>query len=227
MPLHTLKRIIIKNLLNMKKTTKIILALVMVIACASTASAQFRFGIKAGINVNELHLNQKTFDKDNGCGFTGGVMVEFTVPVIGIGIDGSVMYTYMNNSIDIPASSGDLISSIKSEAETNVGKNFIEIPINLKYKLTIPAVEKLIKPYIFTGPTFAFKLDKNTLDSFKTKTCQTAWNVGLGVELLNHLQIGASYGFGMNNVADKVFGVDAEKLKVKNNYWTVTAAYLF
>ena len=86
-------------------------------------------------------------------------------------------------------------------------------------------IEKIIKPYVFTGPTFAFKLDKDTFKDMKTKTCQVAWNVGLGVELINHLQVGASYGFGMNNIAKN--WLDAKNLKVKNNYWTVTAAWLF
>lgn len=211
----------------MKKSTKLMVALALIVAFTASASAQFRFGVKAGLNVNKLHLNEKTFDKDNGCGFTGGVMVEFTVPVIGVGIDGSVMYTYMNNTVDLPVSAGDFGTGVKNDLESTVGKHFIEIPINLKYKLTLPVIERILKPYVFTGPTFAFKLDKNTTEAFKTKTCQMAWNVGLGIELLNHLQVGASYGFGMNNIADKYLGIDAQNLKVKNNYWTITAAYLF
>jgi hypothetical protein len=56
-----------------------------------------------------------------------------------------------------------------------------------------------------------------------------AWNVGLGVELFSHLQVGASYGFGINNVINKyeVLGINAEPIKANNNYWTISAAYLF
>lgn len=203
----------------MKKFTKALLVCLMAILCIGSASAQFKFGIKAGVNVNKMSLNEKVFSADNGSGFTGGLMAEFTVPVIGIAVDASVMYTRMNSSVTE--------TGLTDDTKEQIGKNFIEIPINLKYKLTLPVVSSFLKPYIFTGPSFAFKLDKNTLDSFKTKRCQTAWNVGLGLELVNHVQVGASYGFGFNqNIAAKL-GTTPVEVKAKNNYWTITAAYLF
>lgn len=208
----------------MKKSTKALLVCLMSILCVGSASAQFKFGIKAGVNVNKMSLNDKVFSADNGCGFTGGLMAEFTVPVIGIALDASVMYTRMNSSI----TENDITTPLTDDSKDKIGKNFIEIPINLKYKLTLPVVSSFLKPYIFTGPSFAFKLDKNTWDAFKTKSCQTAWNVGLGLELVNHVQVGASYGFGFNQkVADKLLGTTPVEVKAKNNYWTITAAYLF
>ena len=202
------------------------LCIVVIVACVGigTAESKIRFGIKAGVNVNNLHLNDpaKMFDPDNGVGWTAGVMSEFQLPLIGLGIDLSLMYSRMNTTIDeIVNGAPGIVDNV------NVGKNFIEIPLNLRYKISIPMVGNIIAPYIFTGPAFAFKLDKNTLEYFKSKTCQVAWNVGLGLELVKHLQIGASYGFGLNNVANFTGFANAETLKVKNNYWTITAAYLF
>ncbi|MDE7109718.1 MAG: hypothetical protein K2O49_07125, partial [Muribaculaceae bacterium] len=86
-----------------------------------------------------------------------------------------------------------------------------------------------LAPYIYTGPAFAFKLGKSTWDDIKSKTCQTAWNIGIGVELINHLQIQGSYGFGMNNIVKFVDtdAINPVEVKAKNNYWTVTAAWLF
>lgn len=206
----------------MKRILKVLMVVILATVCAGTASAEFRFGIKAGLNVNKLSLSgtdwKDTFKADNGCGFTGGVMAEFTVPIIGIGADVAVMYTRMNSD-----ASNDYVELMKSS-----NNNFLEIPLNIKYKLTLPVVSKFLKPYVFTGPSFAFKLDKNTIDALKTKTCQTAWNIGLGLEFVNHVQVGASYGFGINNIAKWTNAVNAvDNVKVKNNYWTVTAAYLF
>lgn len=210
----------------MKSMKRIAATLTALVLCVSMANAGIRFGIKAGLNVNELHLNQKTFDASNRAGFTVGAMTEIVIPVIGLGFDASLMYTRMNSELDRETVSVfDNASSVTTYNKENVGKNFIEIPINLKYKFNIPAVASLVKPYVFTGPSFAFKLDGNTVKAFKTKTCQVAWNVGIGVELINHLQIGGSYGFGVNNIAKN--WVDAKGIKVKNNYWTVTAAWLF
>ena len=198
----------------------IIVAMMAVFACGQ-ANAEFRFGIKAGLNVNKLHLSdyKANLNSDNQCGFTAGVMTEFTVPVVGIGFDLSFMYTHMNNEIKEGINEGA------------VGKNFLEIPLNLKYKFNIPVINSIIRPMVYTGPTMALKLDKSTFEGISTKTVQMGWNLGLGLELFKHLQVSGGYTFGMNNVAKKIPVLDNNlnigDIKVKNNYWTITAAYLF
>ena len=197
----------------------IIVAMMAVFACGQ-ANAEFRFGIKPGLNVNKLHLSdyKANLNSDNQCGFTAGVMTEFTVPVVGIGFDLSLMYTHMNNEIKEGINEGA------------VGKNFLEIPLNLKYKFNIPVINSIIRPMVYTGPTMALKLDKSTFEGISTKTVQMGWNLGLGLELFKHLQVSGGYTFGINNVAKKIPGVNNMNIgdiKVKNNYWTITAAYLF
>lgn len=210
----------------MKIFKKFALILGALLVFAASANAKpVSFGIKAGLNVNHLSFN-KDFKEDlisrsNSAGWEAGVMAEFTVPIIGIGADISLMYARMNNSTQAYTNEGNIFSG------EEVGKNFIMLPINIKYKFNLPVVSNYIVPYIFTGPDFAFRLDKNIINNMKTKTCQVAWNVGLGIELIRHLQIGASYGFGINNIAEKVMGTNTPEAKVKNNYWTVTAAWLF
>lgn len=203
----------------MKTSSKLLLSLFVALFFAGMANAQLRFGIKAGLNIDNLRLNHTSamFNKDNQCGYTLGAMTEFQIPVIGLCFDLSAMYTRMNSDFDVVTSSGTTVSP--------VCKNFLEIPLNLKYKLPLPVVGRIITPYLLTGPSFAIRLDKNTLDAFKTKTCQTSWNVGAGIELLRHLQLTAQYGIGMNNIAKH--WVNSDNIKIKNNYWTVTAAYLF
>lgn len=207
----------------------LVIALVAVFAVGQ-ANAEFRFGIKAGANFSSMQLNnwKESFTSDNTAGFTGGVMTEFTVPIIGIGMDLSLMYTHVKN--ELQSKDGQQFE------EGTVGKNFIEIPLNLKYKLNLPAVNKIVRPMIFTGPTFAFKLDKSIFKDIQTKTCQIGWNIGVGVEFFKHLQIAGGYTLGMNNVmkvTDKLTGGNLpiigniNDVKLKNNYWTLTAAYLF
>lgn len=214
-----------ENLLLMKLFKKLLLVSLLIAACAGVADAQFRFGIKAGLNINSLHIKdwRQNLDKDNGTGWTAGVMGEFKVPLIGLCFDASVMYTRMNADITIfQATQAPMEESYLGEIKNH---NFIQIPINIKYKFGLPVIGKFLSPYIYTGPDFSFKLDKNTLKDFKTKTCQVAWNVGLGLELVSHLQLQASYGFGINNIAKNWVTIPDEK--INNNYWTVTAAYLF
>lgn len=190
---------------------KFIAVLLIAITGFGVADAQFRFGIKAGVNVNHLSTSFNDYlDDNNQAGWTAGVMTEFKVPMIGLGFDLSLMYARLNSDPDLD------------------NKNFLQVPLNIKYKFSIPVISSILAPYIFTGPSFGFKLDKNTIDEVKTKTFQAAWNVGLGLELVKHLQIGASYGFGINNIV-KIVDSDYNlpDVKLKNNYWTITAAYLF
>lgn len=197
-----------------------ILAVAMILGIGA-AQAQFRFGIKAGLNINKMSFSNLAgnFDSSNRCGFTGGIMTEFQVPVVGLCFDASLMYARMNSTIEW--------TDMTTGKEESTGKNFFEIPVNIKYKFTLPVVSAFLKPYLYTGPSFAFKLGGND-DVFKTKTFQCAWNLGIGLELVNHLQISGGYSFGINNIADKVVGVQtSDNIKVKNSYWTITAAYLF
>lgn len=214
----------------MKTLKRIALIAVALLICTGSANAKFfSFGLKAGLNVNKLHFSKAAVDdltsKNNSTGWEAGVMVEGNVPIIGLGFDVSLMYARMNNSTTsyFMNSNGTYEAFNGKEA----GKNFIMIPINIKYKFNLPVVSRYMVPFIFTGPDLAFKLDKNIIDNMKTKTCQVAWNVGLGLEFVSHLQIAASYGFGINNIADKFNLVNATDLNIKNNYWTVTAAWLF
>lgn len=217
--------------MNMKKTLALLLVVTMGLGYAAQAQAGFKIGPRIGLNVNKLNPDGKLWDGSNNCGFTLGVQAEYMTP-LSLGVDLSLMYTYMDYKLE-----GDISGH---EYKPNLAKNFIEIPLNIKYKIGIPVVKKIFSPYIFTGPSVALKLGKdkgydiepiNANAKANTKTAQWVWNVGVGLEFINHLQIGASYGFGMNNIVKdfEVKGVNlqAGEVKAKTGYWTVTAAWLF
>lgn len=223
----------------MKMLKKISLLIVVVLVAAGSANAKIiRWGLKAGMNVNKIHFNKSAADDlskpENSTGWEIGGMAEINVPLVGLCFDASVMYARMNNNANGVYDNG-LADNPDVPGKNTIpydgkefGQNFIQIPINIKYRFSLPVAGNFIAPYVFTGPEFAFKLDKDVANAmFKSHTCQVAWNVGLGLQFVNHLQIGASYAFGMNNVANKVMGVNAQQIKAKNNYWTVTAAWLF
>lgn len=208
----------------MKKTTRffaVVMVAVAAIVAAVPSQAQFKFGLKAGAAINSLKFSnseelKSSFSKDNRAGFVGGAMIEFTVPVIGIGFDLSALYVHRETkSVD--------------EDFDNIKRDYIDIPINLKYKLSIPVINKVVKPFVTTGPSFAFLTSKKAIeDAYKNKSVDIAWNFGFGLELLSHVQVAASYGLGLTNTLKAVGVTDnSEKINGKNRYWTVTAAYLF
>lgn len=197
----------------MKTLHKTLLVAFIAIFSFGYASADFRWGIKAGLNFSNLNLKNiggSVTDPGNRTGWQAGLMAEFTIPIVNIGADASLMY--MRQNLD------------NNPAYSN--KDFIDLPINLKWKIGLPVVGKIISPIIYTGPDFLFALNKNTINDFKSKTCDVGWNLGIGLQLVNHLQITGGYCFGLNGVA-KYVGLNPQDQKVKKNYWSVSAAYLF
>lgn len=198
---------------------RILLAVIICIAASATAAAQFAFGPRVGVNVHKMHFNKDVLNNDNRAGFVGGLEMEFTAPIIGIGFDLSVLYVHqVNSTADL--GNGNMDNFKK--------KDFIEIPLNLKYKLGLPLVSKIVKPFVTTGPSVAFLTSRRAItEAYKNKAVDYSWNFGLGVELFNHLQVGAQYGIGLNNVVEHLGADNATKIDGKNRTWTITAAYLF
>ena len=195
-------------------------ALVAAMFLAIPANAQFKFGPKVGMNISTLSLGgdlSKTFKSENISSFTGGLMAEFTVPIIGIGLDASVMYTRKGSTL--------------KEVTTGISKDqhadYVEIPINLKYKFSLPVVGSVLAPFVYAGPSFGFKVGDNFEDQYKDKSFETAINVGIGVELFNHLQVAGQYGWGLGKAMEIDNNYLNTALNGKSRAWTITAAYLF
>lgn len=197
---------------------KKLLSTLMVIAClalAIPAQAQIKFGVKAGLNVSKLHPSENIVSKDNRAGFFVGPTAEFTLPLLGLGIDGSVLYNQFG---------------VDSEEGTSTKKS-IEIPINLRWTV---GFSSLIGAYVAVGPQFGFNVGDRWVDNvceFKKNT--TSFNVGAGLKLLGHLQVGANYNFALkdngkihiDNPND--FTTNITTIGFKQNTWQVSVAYLF
>lgn len=204
----------------MKSIKRIFVAVALFLGLTIPASAQFSIGPKVGLTVNDMKLDESVFATDNRAGFTAGVTCEFTIPVVNLGFDASVMY--VKRTADVM----EMTDGVMQEYE--IGGDYIEIPINLKWKIGLPVVGKIISPYIFTGPSFAFLTSKKAIkEAWKNQSVDINWNIGLGLQLFSKLQVGAYYGIGINDAVEAV-GVVDEPVDIKRqNGWTVTAAWLF
>lgn len=199
----------------MNRLKLLLAAAIIAIAGAMPASAQFKIGPRLGVTVNSLHFNRSVFDSDNRAGFTGGLMCEFTVPLIGVGMDLSAMYVRRSVRFMIDKQlSGDT-------------RDYIAIPLNLKWKFKLP----LVRPFLTTGPELAILTSGRKVDNrWNNRRREWAWNFGAGLEILGHLQVAASYGIGISKsltgqTPDGGSSYDAYNAKAR--VWTVTAAYLF
>ena len=215
-------------MLMKKFITSALLVCAMLLATPAAQAAGFKFGPKVGLNVNKFSMDKSTLSSDNRCGFTAGVAAQFTVPLIGVGADVSVMYTRRNNEASIPQI--DNVSAIKEMLTSKTHYDYISVPVHLMYKLELPAVSQIVAPYVLTGPDFSFRVSKEIMDDFKAKKCNVAWDFGLGVELIKHLQISATYSLGMNKAVKyvPVAGINTDSgIKGNTNGWTVSAAWMF
>ncbi|WP_303014496.1 porin family protein [uncultured Bacteroides sp.] len=194
---------------------KIFAALMIAVCIGMTmpAQAQIHWGVKGGLNLSKASLSnvEDNFKKDNFTGFFIGPMAEVSIPVIGLGIDASLLFAQRGISV----SEGDDTYTIK--------QNGIDIPVNLKYNIGLGS---LLGLYLAAGPDFYFDFAGNkTIEGTKTdkKRAEIGINVGAGIKLLNHLQLGANYNIPLGDTA-KLEGTDAS---YKTKTWQVSVAYLF
>lgn len=188
-------------------------------AAAPDAAAEFRFGIQGGINVGEFHFDSSTFDGNNRVGFNFGVLGEFTMPATGLGVDLGIRYVRRNSRWE------EQYASDNEFHKSN--RDYFEIPLNFKWRISIPVISSFVRPYLATGPSFSFLTSRTLGDTYRNRKFDTAWNFGFGVELMRHVVVGASYGIGLTKALKTFNMTNSANIDAKNRYWTVTAAYMF
>lgn len=224
----------------MKKLICIVLA-VVAMAAAPAANAQLRFGAKLGANFSNLSWDDAknfNFKGTSLTNFTGGVTAEW-IFIAGFGIDASVMYTAKGTKYEVGDNiMGEAFESLfgTKEAVTNT-IHYIEVPVNLKYKLKIPVVEDIVIPFVYAGPSFAFKVGesikglgetvKNADQIIKNKNFDVAINVGIGAEIIKQVNLAVQYGWGLGTASEIGFGDVVSVNKAKTGAWTITLGYMF
>ena len=211
----------IKNNESMKKLFTIALLAVMTLV-TQTVGAQIKFGIKGGLNVTGMSLSSDVVKTSNRTGFFIGPTVKFTLPLVGLGIDASALYD--RREADIDASDDNTVSrKLKQQA--------INIPVNLRYGVGLGSLASV---YFAAGPQFGFNVgDKHqTLVSdvadWKLKTSTFSVNVGAGIMLLSHLQVGANYNIVCGKTGElTILKGGKEAFRGRTNTWQVSAAYYF
>lgn len=199
------------------KLKKIFLALTLLLgfAWATPASAELKFGVVGGLNLSKMSFSggdKGLLSSDNRCGWYIGPKAQFTLPIIGLGLDASIQYSQRRLNVDA-----------QGDGESQTYKS-IEVPINVRYDLGLGSMASI---YIATGPQFGFNCDKSIFRDadISVKDANVTWNVGVGVTLLSHLQVGAGYNFAVGKWAESK---DPDyDLNVKANTWQVQVAYLF
>ena len=179
-------------------------------AVPSMMQAQVKFGVKAGLNVTQMSLSQDVVSKSNQEGFFVGPTVKVTLPLVGLGVDASALYDQRDAKF----------------GEDKVSQRSINVPINLRYGVGLGSLASV---YLAAGPQFGFNIGQKNysgVKDFKFKESNFSVNVGAGVSLINHVEVGFTYNIAVGKTGE-ISWIDGTKINARANSWQVSAAYYF
>ena len=182
--------------MNMKKVFSVLMVAVALMMAAPAQAQLIKFGVKGGLNMTKL--DAEGLKSDNSTGFFIGPMAEITHPIVGLGVDGAVMFS--------------------QRGKDEFKQQGLEIPVNLKFSFGLGS---MLGAYVAAGPDFFYNFKDLKVEGGEAKKAQVALNLGAGVKLLRKLQVGLNYQIPMGN------SFEIENVDVKNKTWQVSLAYMF
>ena len=196
---------------------------------ANPVQAQIKLGVKGGLNVSNLKLDDDMWTADNKVGFFIGPMVKVTVPVTGLSFDVAALYDQKEAKVKV---ADDVVGGTYNS--TTVTQKFIDIPVNVRYGFGLSSLANI---FLFAGPQWGinvgnknFKWDESS--SYSLKKANFSVNVGAGVTFFSHLQASVNYNIECNKSGKMDTGsVDSNGnpvvVKGRNNTWQLALGYWF
>ena len=207
----------------MKKIfTSIVFAAALFAAIPS--QAQVKFGLKGGYNITSMSISSDVVKKSNQTGFFVGPTAKFTLPIVGLGIDAAALYDQREAKLD------------NGTESSTVSEKSINIPINLRYSIGLGSLASI---YLAAGPQFGFNIGGKNYNwsegtNYELKKSNISINVGAGVTLANHLEIGCTYNIACGKTGEFTYttAVEAASKEIvskanRTNAWQIYAAYYF
>lgn len=196
---------------------------------ANPAQAQIKLGVKGGLNVSNLKLDDDMWTADNKVGFFIGPMVKVTVPVTGLSFDVAALYDQKEAKVKV---ADDVVGGTYNS--TRVTQKFIDIPVNVSYGFGLSSLANI---FLFAGPQWGINVGNknfkwNKSSSYSLKKANFSVNVGAGVTLLSHLQASVNYNIECNKSGKMDTGsLDSNGkplvIKGRNNTWQISLGYWF
>ena len=209
---------------------KIISLIVLLAAMTMPAKAQINLGVKGGLNVTSMSLSKDVFESSNQMGFFVGPTAKFTLPVVGLGIDASLLYDQRSSDVELESTEGIVLSD-------QIKQQSIQIPVNVRFGFGLGDAASI---YVFAGPQLGFNLSGkksvfHDAAEWKFSTSNLSGNIGAGVMLLKHIQASVSYNFSLGKTGEfevenyyaELIGKNGSKSSGKMNAWQLSVAYFF
>lgn len=207
------------------KTKKLFLsAFIIMLMVGGTANAQLKFGVRGEVGINKPSFTKELYSVENMNAFKLGPTVEFMLPVVGLGVDGSLLYSNEKMNVKTVSDQGaeTLIQDVQS--------HYIDVPVNLKYKIGIVGP---VKAFLAAGPYAQFKVGGDEFsygdikDKVEDKKFQAGINLGLGAEVINRVQLGFNYRMKLTDDYSVNEPTWKDLLNKNKGFWSLTAAVYF
>ena len=195
----------------MKKVLSVLMVAVALMMAVPAQAQLIKFGVKGGMNFSKLDTDVKSWydAKESSTGFFIGPMAEVTLPILGLGVDGALMYSQRGSG------------QVKQEG--------LEIPVNLKWSFGLGS---MLGAYLAVGPDFFFNFNDTSHEYMKMEEAQISINLGAGLKLLKKLQVGLTYQIPIQDshyLTNISLAPDAKASDVgaAQKTWQVSLAYIF
>jgi hypothetical protein len=186
------------------------------------------FGIKTGVNLPEKptfdDVDNLKSDIQNNTGSFVGASAKVILPLIGVGVEANLLYS--QNDIEVFG------ETLKSQS--------INVPLYLRYELTLPLLSRIIEPFASIGPEFEWNIGDRSIKfedvgelasrEYRLNDSNVSLNFGLGVTLFTHIQLHANYNLALGKTADitkTLADMKKETAEIKTNTWQVSLTYIF
>lgn len=185
----------------------------------NTASAQFRFGVRGGVDVSSSKINSNILNTSNRLGFQIGPTAEFIVPMSGFGADIAVLYGHKEYKLKDKTSDSSLSDY-----------NYISVPVNIKQRISLGVIGIFFTGGVYGNVKVGDEGENNiggVIDAYKHKNFIFGLGAGAGVNVFRHLDVGLYFRGDLTNNYSYEY-MDAETFQnKKNQYWTVGVNYFF
>ena len=208
----------------MKSRKLFVTGLFVFLMMGSTVSAQLRFGLRGEVGINKPSFTKNLYSVENMNDFKVGPTIEFMLPVVDFGIEGSVLYSNKKMNVKKVSEGG-----IKTTVE-DISSHSIDIPVNLKYKIGLISP---VKVFLAAGPYANFRLsgddfkDAAFMNKVEAKKFEAGINLGAGLEVVRRVAVGFNYRMKLTDD----YSVDEPDFKdifnQKAGFWSITAALYF
>ena len=201
------------------------LVLLAVLAVVPTNAQGLKFGVKGGLNVSSMSLDEKIIKSENRAGWFIGPSAKLSLPIIGFDI--AAFYDQKETEVN----------------DVTIKQQSILIPVNVRGNFGLGSLASI---YLAAGPQFGFNVGDDEFSwlstdsytsTFQLKKSSLSLNLGAGVTVLKHLEVGFVYNIplgntGEANVLDTTGKLISNTWKsvmgdAKTNTWSISAAYYF